>query len=116
MSFDVDGIVKKYIEAWNVADLDARRELLGEVFTENGRYTDPQADVTGLDDLLRHLTAEREAFGELQFQLGRVISSHHDTILFTWALAAPGADPVATGYDAVVVVGDRFQQVYGYFD
>ncbi|WP_367129076.1 nuclear transport factor 2 family protein [Saccharothrix sp. HUAS TT1] len=116
MSVDVDGLVKKYIEAWNTTDLDTRRSLLGEVFTETGRYTDPQADVTGVENLVTHLTAERAAFGDLMFDLVKVVSVHHETLLFTWRLGVPGGDPVATGYDAVIVAEGKFQQVYGYFD
>lgn len=116
MSVDVEGLVKKYIEAWSTPDLDTRRSLLGEVFDENGRYTDPQADVSGRDNLVSHITAQRPSFGDMRFELVRVISAHHGTVLFSWRMVTPGGDPVARGYDAVLLADEKIQQVYGYFD
>jgi hypothetical protein len=116
MSNDITGLAEGYIDAWNVADDAARDASVKAVFTEDGGYTDPTASVQGHEALIKHLTAERAKFGDLKFSLGKVISAHHDTALFTWRLAAPGGDPVATGYDAVVIQDGKFRQVYGYFD
>jgi limonene-1,2-epoxide hydrolase len=36
-----------YLDAWNNTDPDARAEAVAAVFTEDARYVDPLADVTG---------------------------------------------------------------------
>jgi hypothetical protein len=116
MSNDITDLAQRYIEAWNVTDDEARRASLEAIFTEDGGYTDPTASVQGHEALVKHISAERAKFGDLRFSLGRLVSAHHDTVLFTWSLAAPGGAAVAKGYDAVVLQDGKFRQVYGYFD
>jgi len=42
-------LAEQYIATWNETDPSARRALIDQVWSENGRYIDPLAEVTGGD-------------------------------------------------------------------
>ena len=49
---DFTKLAEQYIATWNETDPSARRALIGQVWSEGGRYIDPLADVTGPDATL----------------------------------------------------------------
>lgn len=40
-------LVERYLAAWNETDADARAKAVALLWTEDGTYTDPMADVAG---------------------------------------------------------------------
>jgi hypothetical protein len=40
-------IIKRYLQAWNETDAAVRRSLVESLWTADGSYTDPLADVRG---------------------------------------------------------------------
>ncbi|MFJ1767921.1 nuclear transport factor 2 family protein [Amycolatopsis sp. NPDC088138] len=117
MSETVENLVQRYLDAWNEPEEGPRRTTVEAIFTENGGYVDPNAEVTGRNAFAEYLGTEREKFGGLVFTLGRFVDEHHGTALFTWRLGnQDGTGAVATGYDAMVFENGRIRQVYGFFD
>ncbi|MEV0197702.1 nuclear transport factor 2 family protein [Nonomuraea sp. NPDC050691] len=114
---DIDQLVQSYLAAWNETDAAARRAALAEVFAEDATYTDPLVSVRGLDGLDATIAAVQGQFGGLMFSLAGAVDAHHDIARFTWNLGPEGAEPLAVGFD-VVVIGDdgRISQVLGFLD
>ncbi|MFI1098017.1 nuclear transport factor 2 family protein [Streptomyces sp. NPDC020917] len=113
---DLQYLAERYIAAWNETDPAARRELIGEVFADDGRYTDPLADVTGPDALDAVVGAVQGQFAGLVFTLGPV-DTHHHIARFTWELGPAGGEALVVGFDVAVTGEDgRIHSVLGFLD
>jgi hypothetical protein len=115
---ELSGTIDKYLRAWNETDSVARRKQLDEIWAEGAGYVDPLVQVTGRDGLDQVIAGAQGQFGGLQFERGTTYEEHHNMVRFTWHLVTgPGADPVAVGFDVVVLDGSgRIAAVYGFID
>ncbi|MFB6846787.1 nuclear transport factor 2 family protein [Streptomyces sp. NPDC056373] len=110
--------VARYFEAWNADDAAARATAVAAAWTEDGRYTDPLADVSGHDGIAAVIAAAREQFAGFEFRLTGGVDGHHDIARFSWELvsAADGSAPVA-GSDVIILDGQgRIRAVLGFLD
>ncbi|MEC3980001.1 nuclear transport factor 2 family protein [Amycolatopsis sp. H20-H5] len=114
---DVQQIAERYIAVWNETGATARRSLIGEVFTPGARYTDPLGEVRGHDGIDQFIAGAQAQFAGLGFSLPGAVDAHHDLARFQWHLGAPGAEePLAIGFDVIVVEDGRIAQVHGFLD
>jgi hypothetical protein len=115
---DFTDLVERYLAAWNEPDGERRAKAVAELWTEDGGYTDPLADVTGHEGVAAVIAGAREMFPGFVFSLGGPVDAHHDIVRFTWHLAPEAAaEPVAIGSDVAVVAADgRLRHVYGFLD
>jgi hypothetical protein len=114
---DFDSVVKWYLALWNEPDAETRRAAIDDLFTPAVRYVDPIAAVTGREALNALIGGVRQRFPGLAFTLAGAVDAHHDQARFTWNLGAPGADPVAVGFDVVELDADgQIHQVLGFLD
>jgi hypothetical protein len=107
----------RYFEAWN-AGPDAVVKAVAAAWTEDGRYTDPVADVRGHEQIAAVMTAAHEQFPGFSFRLSGAVDGHHDTARFSWELVsdADGSAPVA-GFDVITLDDeDRIRSVFGFLD
>ncbi|MFJ4277254.1 nuclear transport factor 2 family protein [Streptomyces massasporeus] len=110
--------VARYFEAWNAEDPAARAKAVAAAWAEDGRYTDPLADVRGHEGIAAVIAAAREQFPGFAFRLTGVVDGHHDIARFSWELVsgADGSAPVA-GSDVITLDGqDRIRVVLGFLD
>jgi hypothetical protein len=110
--------VARYFEAWNAGDSATRAKAVAAAWTEEGRYTDPLADVSGHDAIAGLITAAREQFPGFAFRLTGGVDGHHDTARFSWELVSEtdGSAPVA-GSDVVTLDEQgRIRAVLGFLD
>ena len=114
---DINELVGRYIDAWNEKDPAARRAAVAALWTEDGTYVDPLADVSGHDAIDAVIGAVQAQFPDFVFRRGPVVDAHHDLARFTWELGPAGADAVVVGFDVVVLAADgRIQHVHGFLD
>ncbi|MCO1655259.1 nuclear transport factor 2 family protein [Pseudonocardia humida] len=119
MSVDtaIAGTVSEYLRAWNVTDPAERVELLSRVATDDVRYVDPLADVTGPAALSALIGQAQAQFAGMPLTLHGTPDAHHDVVRFSWAIAPEGAEPIVIGTDSVLLAPDgRFALVTGYLD
>ncbi|MEU7004384.1 nuclear transport factor 2 family protein [Nonomuraea sp. NPDC046570] len=111
-------LVERYLAAWNETDADARAKAVALLWTEDGTYTDPMADVAGHEAIAAVIAGAQQMFPGLVFTAGEVDDAHHDVARFTWHLAPEGAaEPLAVGFDVVRLAEDgRIRQVIGFLD
>ncbi len=110
-------LARRYIEAWNEADPEARGQALARVFVERCTYVDPLAAVHGVEELSAFIGAVRDRFPGARFSLGPRFDHHHDQARFDWTAHVPGQEgPVAVGLDVVTLEGDKLKDVHGFLD
>jgi hypothetical protein len=116
MTHTITSVVDTYIAAWNEADPERRRALVGETWTEDGTYLDPLMAGTGPDEIAAMIGAAQAQFPGHRFELSFGPDAHNDVVRFTWTLA--GADgPVARGTDFATVAEDgRLRAVTGFLE
>jgi hypothetical protein len=110
-------VIDNYIATWNESDPAKRRDLIEQVWADDGRYIDPLADATGKDAIDATIDAVQAQFAGLAFRLGGPVDAHHNLARFTWELGAIGAEPVVIGFDVAVINEDgRIETVHGFLD
>jgi SnoaL-like domain len=117
---EADALVRRYLAAWNETDPVHRRQVLAEVWAEDGSYTDPLVAVTGRDAFDQVIEAVQQQFRGLVFRLAGGIDAHHNLARFGWVLgpedAADGTVLLA-GFDVAVATPDgRLSAVHGFLD
>jgi hypothetical protein len=91
--------------------------MIAEVFANDAVYTDPLASVGGRDGINALITAAQAQFAGLQLRLGDGVDAHHDQARFAWHLVSPSSDePVAIGFDVIVLQDGQIRQVFGFLD
>ncbi|MEW9554335.1 nuclear transport factor 2 family protein [Nonomuraea sp. NPDC050783] len=112
-----NALVERYVAAWNETDADARAKAVAALWTEDGTYTDPLADVAGHDAIAAVIEGAQGMFPGLVFTPGEVYDAHHHIARFTWHLGPAGGEPVAVGFDVVELAEDgRIRRVLGFLD
>jgi len=114
---DFKDTAARYIASFNETDGSRRRELLGELYTEDVRYTDPAHDLVGRDAIDEFISGTQERFAGYVFSLGSDVDAHHNQARFQWHATAPGAaEPAYIGFDVLVADNGRVRNVYGFLD
>ena len=115
---DYTTIADRYLAVFNETDAAHRRELVDALFAPDCRYTDPAVDVSGPAGVDGFLAATQEHYPGVRFTVGGPVDGHHHQARFQWHAAPDGAaDPLAIGFDVVVLDDDdRIARVHGFVD
>jgi hypothetical protein len=118
MSNDLSNLIHRYIDAWNETDGSRRRELVADVWTDDGTYVDPLMSGAGHDSIATMIGLAQQQFPEHRFELSSGPDGHNDRVRFAWRLYGPGDDaPVAAGSDFGTVADDgRLRSVTGFLE
>ena len=110
-------VVERYIDSWNQTDPRRRRQLVDELWAEDGRYVDPMAEASGRNEVDAMIGAVQAQFPGFVFTLLGPVDAHHRQARFTWGLGPAGAEPVVVGFDVAVADEDgRLRNVLGFLD
>jgi SnoaL-like domain len=108
--------VANYIAAWNEGDTERRRELVAQVWTEDGTYLDPLMAGAGTEQLTAMIGAAQAQFSGHRFELSVAPDAHNDVVRFTWTLTGPNG-AAAVGQDFATLAEDgRFKTVTGFLE
>jgi hypothetical protein len=114
---DFTELAEQYIATWNETDPSARRALIDEVWSSDGRYIDPLAEVAGRDQISAVIASVQEQFTGWRFRLAGAVDAHHDQARFSWELGPDGGDAVVVGFDVAQRDADgRLSLVLGFLD
>ena len=106
-------VVGRYLDSWNETDPAARRKAIGDLWADDGVYTDPLTTAAGHDQIDATIAAAQAQFPGLAFTLAGPSDAHHDVARFTWNLT----DGLVIGFDVLVLdAGGRISKVYGFLD
>lgn len=107
----------RYLSCWNETEPVARQLLLAQTWTESAGYTDPLAEVKGLQQIDATIAAVQAQFPGFVFTPVGDVDAHHQQARFSWGLGPAGAEPVIVGSDVVVTDADgRIATVLGFLD
>ena len=113
-------LLENYLACWNETDPIARRALLDTHWAPDATYTDPLADVAGVDALDATIGAVQAQFPGWVFAPAGQFDEHHQQARFTWTLGPAGtvgADAPVAGFDVVVSDDEgRIKTVLGFLD
>ncbi len=113
---DFTKLAEQYIATWNETDPAARRALIDEIWSADGQYIDPLAEVAGRDQIDAVIAAAQRQFAGMRFRLAGAVDAHHDQARFTWELG-PDGDAVVVGFDVARRDADgRLALVLGFLD
>jgi len=114
---DFDALTMNYLTVWNEAEADARAVAAGRLFSDDVTYTDPLADVRGLDELAALVTGVQRQFPGWRFRRFGPVDGHGRQVRFGWELGPEDGEAPVAGFD-VAVLGDegRIVQVLGFLD
>jgi len=114
---DPTKLAEQYIATWNETDPSARRALVDEVWSADGRYIDPMAEVTGRDQIDAVIAAVQAQFTGMSFRIAGPVDAHHDQARFTWELGPDGREAIVVGFDVAQWDADgRLSLVLGFLD
>ncbi|MFN9470084.1 nuclear transport factor 2 family protein [Acidovorax sp.] len=110
-------IAARYLAAWNATDAAERERLVQGTFSTDVHYLDPMMEGRGHDGLAALIAGAQQRFAGHRFVLHGTPEGHHGVVRFSWALTAPGAEPVARGTDVAELDADgRLRRVTGFLD
>ncbi len=110
-------VATRYIESWNEREPQVRRASLEGIWTGDGRYTDPLADVQGIHGIDATIAAVQDQFPSFRFRLVGPVDGHRRQCRFAWELGPEAGDAPVAGFDVVVLNPEgKVQTVLGFLD
>jgi hypothetical protein len=110
-------IAEHYIASFNETDSERRRALIGQLYADDARYTDPGHDLDGPGAIDDFIAATQERFPGYVFSLASAVDAHHGQARFQWHATGPEEpEPAYIGFDVLVTDNGRVQRVYGFLD
>jgi len=114
---DAQTLAQRYIASWNEADAAARRQLVGALWTKDGRYADPMMQADGPEGIAALIGGVHAQFPGYKFALTGTVDGHGPFVRFSWSLAPAVGAVIARGTDFAVVADDgRLAAVTGFLD
>lgn len=112
----LEAVVRRYVQAWNTPDDEARAALLASCFAEDGVYVDPAVQLAGRAALLDHSRRFAEHWPAATIVLTSGVDVHHGRACFTWQVRDGAGRPVRDGLDVVETGADGLlRRVVGFF-
>ena len=109
-------IVTAFGDAWNEADESKRRELLALSWADEGRFVDPQSDVTGREALLALISGFQKRMAGARIDGTSGVQVHHDKIRFNWKLIGADGKTMIEGLDFGELAEDgRIRLIVGFW-
>jgi hypothetical protein len=110
-------IANQYLAIWNERDAAARRAMIARTFSLDASYIDPMMRGAGHDGIDAMIAGAQSHFPGHRFALDGTPDGHNDLVRFSWTLAAPDGQRVASGMDVATVAADgRLASVNGFLN
>ena len=109
-------IIDAYLAMWLDGDAAARAGRVAEVFTEDGRHVDPNADARGHDGLAEMLSAVHAQFPGFGMRQTSAVDAHNDQFRFGWELTGADGTVIVAGTDVGELAPDgRIRRIAGFW-
>jgi hypothetical protein len=109
-------VVAKYGAAWMEADVDRRRELLTEAWSEDGTYLDPTGSADGREALVKHIDGFRSTFPGHGMFITSGVDEHDGFLRFAWKMTDPDNNVILEGVDFGSLDTDgKIKSIVGFF-
>ena len=113
----VSELIDRYCAAWSDPAPARRAELLGEVWADGARYTDPTVDATTPADLLGHIAKVIARRPGAKVVRTSAVDMHHGLARFSWHVVQADGTSLPDGLDIAELSADgrRIQRIVGFF-
>lgn len=112
-----DELIDCYLESLNETDSQRRRELIKQIWTENGIFAYPEQEVKGFAEIETDVErVQKQYLGAKVRRVSKIEVVRENYIRFNWEFGQPGEKPIITGVDFAVMTGGKLQLVVGFFD
>jgi hypothetical protein len=109
-------IVDLYAAAWNEPDVEKRRQLLAQAWTDDGVYCDPMSLAEGRDALLDLIAQFQQQMPGARIAMASGVDEHHGRLRFAWKLVAADGTTRMEGIDIGELAPDgRLRSITGFF-
>lgn len=113
---ELTALIDRYCAAWCESDAAARTEILEAVWHEQGRYSDPTAEVTGRTALSDLIEETQTRFPGGQVVRLSPVDAHHESFRFTWTMKLGGDKQLPESIDFGRIAEDgRIGEITGFF-
>jgi hypothetical protein len=100
----------------NETDLDRRKALLADLWSEAGTYRDPLMQGEGYDQIDALIAGVQGQFPGFRFALVGEPDGYGDQVRFSWQLGPVGSDGPIKGTDFATLENGRLKSVVGFLD
>ncbi len=115
-SGEIASRVTEYMAAWNEADGVERRRLLERCWAADGKYVDPNVELTGRDALSEHIAKVQAGRPGARLEFTSGIEVHHHVLRFEWRLVRADGTLGDTSIDVGEIGPDgRLMKIIGFF-
>ena len=94
-------LIDDYITVWNTIDNDKKRKILARIWSPQGQYIDPRANLIGSNELLNHISNIQSGRPGTTIARTSEIDIHHNLARFHWHLIAADQTIMLEGIDVV---------------
>jgi hypothetical protein len=113
---ELDVTIDTYFEAYGEPDADRRSDLIGRVWSADGRLIDPPLDGAGHVGINEMAEALQVQFPGATFRRTSEIDRHHGFARYEWEMLDADGTPVLTGLDIAELADDgTLVRVVGFF-
>lgn len=109
-------LVDKYFASLNETDGERRRELIEQVWTENGKFVSPLGIAVGHDAIDFKVERGLEQLTGSEVRRASDIETLHDCLRFKFEVVNKEGEAFIGGVDFGVVAGGKLQSMTGFFD
>jgi SnoaL-like domain len=113
---ELETTIDTHLDAYGEPDAVRRKELIGRIWSPDGRLVDPPlegAGHAGINDMADALQAQ---FPGHTFRRTSRIDGHHNFARYEWTMLAPDGSAVLNGLDVVELADDgTLRRVVGFF-
>ena len=109
-------LVDTYFAMWREPEAAARRPLVEQAFTADGRHVDPHADARGHDEVDAMIAGVHAAYPGFAIERTSGIDQHGDQLRYAWRLDLADGSTLVAGLDVAELAPDgRLARVAGFW-
>ena len=109
-------LLEAYFAMWREHDATARRPLIEQAFTPEGRHVDPLADAHGYDELNEMVANVHAHYPGHTLERTSGVDQHGDQIRFAWQVRLADGSVLVDGIDVGELAPDgRLARVAGFW-
>jgi nuclear transport factor 2 (NTF2) superfamily protein len=105
---DINTTIEKFVSSWNDPDAEARRQVIDEIWSEDGVYRNARAEYPGRAGIEEAVTNAYNAFtaNGFVFRLAS-LDTNHDAVRYRWEMVpAQGGEPDSIGTHVAMLGAD----------
>jgi nuclear transport factor 2 (NTF2) superfamily protein len=105
---DTNTIIEKFVTSWNEPDAAVRRQIIDDVWSEDGVYRNASTEYPGRDGIERAVTEAYDAFTSNGFVFRLTsVDTNHDAVRYRWEMVpTAGGEPDSIGTHVAMLGAD----------